>query len=421
MAPAGLLKLAFARTSCYNRSEMRNALCILAIALFLPACGQRHDGLSAKELQSLLFQSVEDGDIEDVKNLLAAGVEVNAKNEDGATALFLAAQQDNLEIAELLISKGADVEVTTERGDTPLHAVQVALKSQNPDRTERRKKIAQLLLANGANINARCNAGETLLHHMVRWREDAELVKFYVSKGANINARNHNGYTPLDMAVDAGCRDIAEAFREEGGEHSDPQRAEVIKAAESGNLWRLKKLVADGTDIMVENSSGNTPLHAAAGGGHKDMVEFLIECGADVNLQRRSYKETALHSAASGNNKDIVELLIARGACVDARDGSGETPLGQAASEGYLEIAQVLTSAGANVNIRDRYGFSPLWRAANRGRLKIAQVLISAGADVNAPDNKGRTPLDMANPKVRQLLLKHGAVSGKELEQSKDE
>jgi len=88
---------------------------------------------------------------------------------------------------------------------------------------------------------------------------------------------------------------------------------------------------------------GLTPLHTAAGRGHKEIVELLITAGADVNA-KGDYGWTPLHKAAAAfeDHKEVVELLIAKGADVNAKDMHGETPLDMT----YGETADLLRKHG---------------------------------------------------------------------------
>ncbi|MEC8893816.1 MAG: ankyrin repeat domain-containing protein, partial [Candidatus Poribacteria bacterium] len=93
------------------------------------------------------------GDIEAVKQQLAKGVDVNAKNKDGASALHAAAIVGQYEVAELLIQKGANVNVSGDDGGTALHAA--AFLGQY--------EFAKLLVQKGADVNARKNDGVTAM------------------------------------------------------------------------------------------------------------------------------------------------------------------------------------------------------------------------------------------------------------------
>ena len=104
-----------------------------------------------------------EGNIEVVKQHIAAGADVNIKDDDGFTALYFAAQEGQKEIAELLIEKGADVNVKLESqtakengmgGATPLRG---AVANGH-------KETAELLIVKGADVNVKEDLGITLLH-----------------------------------------------------------------------------------------------------------------------------------------------------------------------------------------------------------------------------------------------------------------
>ncbi len=70
-----------------------------------------------------------------------------------------------------------------------------------------------------------------------------------------------------------------------------------------------------------------------------------------------------------------------------------------------------------DVNAKSKYETTPLHRAASEGHTEVVKILLKAGAKVNAKNNRGRTPLDYARQKqIKQLLRKHGAKTGKELD-----
>jgi ankyrin repeat protein len=91
--------------------------------------------------------------------------------------------------------------------------------------------------------------------------------------------------------------------------------------------------LAGGADVNAKNVDGWTPLHEAAFGGRKEIVELLISNGADVNAKHDGFGTTPLHRAAYRGHKEIVELLIGKGADVNAKNANGETPIDWAKGE----------------------------------------------------------------------------------------
>ena len=178
------------------------------------------------------------GNIEAVKQHLAAGTDVNAKDFSGGTPLHGAGTK---EVTELLIAAGADVNTKGLGGMTPLHDA-----TQNG-----RKEIVKLLIAEGADVNAKSFFDETPLDYAKRHPEIADLlrkhgsksgaedsihlasklgnieaVKQHLAAGTGVNARMMNGWTALDNAMQTKQKEIADLLRKHGGKTGAELKAE---------------------------------------------------------------------------------------------------------------------------------------------------------------------------------------------------
>jgi len=155
---------------------------------------RKHGGRSGS-----IHGAARDGDIEAINDFLASGTDINAKElRNGWTSLH---QAKTKEIAELLIAKGADVNAKSKLGTTPLHYAA-------------NREITKLLIAKGSNVNARTSAGQTpLLFAVINGRK--ETVEILITKGADVNVKTSDGVTPLDMAKKK--PEIAELLRKHGG------------------------------------------------------------------------------------------------------------------------------------------------------------------------------------------------------------
>ena len=152
---------------------MKHLLLTTIAALLLVGCGESPN--------ELLHQAVIDGNIEAVKQHIAAGADVNAKDENGVTPLHWTETE---EIAELLIAKGADVNAKDDwSGSTPLH----------PTATFGYKEITELLIAKGADVNARTGSGETPLDLAIKYKNTGYVVDFL---------RKHGGKTSEELKAE---------------------------------------------------------------------------------------------------------------------------------------------------------------------------------------------------------------------------
>ena len=126
---------------------------------------------------------------------------------------------------------------------------------------------------------------------------------------------------------------------------------EIIRAAKSGAASRVKELLEqDAALISARDSDGSTPLHCATWKGHQNVVELLLDLGADVNSRNNNdhWGTTPLHAAAHANQRAIAELLIAHGADVHAKNLNGRTPLAETEFHKAKPVANLLKQHGAS-------------------------------------------------------------------------
>ena len=353
----------------------------------------------------------------EIVELLITKTNVNIKNNFDFTPLHMAASQGHKEIAELLIDKSANVNAKSSFGSTPLHG---AVGGPNPN-WKGSKDIVELLIVNGADVNAKEKSnGWTPLHNSVIGRREygkKEIVEKLIANGANVNAEDNRGWTPLKFIYneDTGSEDCAEVLkilRKHGGTMGSKLKDAKVKpnsppiilpnisiqnAVFNGNIEAVKKHLDSGVDVNAKDAQGMAPLHLAAWRGHKEIAEILIAKGADVSTKANtSGGETPLHMAAMEGHKEIAELLIAEGANVNAKNNSGWIPLHDVSFEGHKEIAKLLIDKGSDVNVKGRKMQTALHVSAGRGHQEIVKLLIVAEADVNPKARNGDTPLDRA-------------------------
>ena len=120
---------------------------------------------------------------------------------------------------------------------------------------------------------------------------------------------------------------------------------EIIKAAKSGDIGRVKGLLATDADLVQAcDTDGSTPLHCATWKGHQEIVALLLDAGADVNAQNRNehWGTTPLHAAAHANQAAIAQLLIKHGADINAQDLNGRTPMHHTTFHKAKAVAKLL-------------------------------------------------------------------------------
>jgi ankyrin repeat protein len=335
-----------------------------------------------------LIEAVRNRDGERVRALLqqrGAGIDVNATQGDGATALHWAAHRDDLAIADLLIRAGARVNAANDLGATPLHLAC----------TNRSAPMVERLLAAGANAGAALLNGETVLMACAR-SGDAAAVKAILARGADVDAReNEHHQTALMWATAQRHPEVVRLLLEARADvraraRTYPQTV-VGEQTQRAGREELNYTVLRG---------GATPLLFAARVGDAASAALLLNAGAEAN-DAQPDGVSALVLAAHSGNGGVAALLLEHGADPNAL-GSGYTALHAAILRSDLKLVKALLAHGADPNLRmtrgtpmrrdttdwnlpaTLIGTPPYLLAARFLEAEIMPVLVEGGADARA-------------------------------------
>jgi len=333
--------------------------------------------IEQKILNNKLKEACEKGDLAQVARLLDEGATINFKpfhEERNAIPIILASANGHLEIVKYLILKGADIDA---RGNNGITALMAAIGSSHFD-------IAKFLLDHGADATAVDNDSETTLHKF-RGERSVELIILLIKKGADPNAPDFfMNRTPLHLAASDNQVQAIDTLLSYGStiESRDKNGCTPLHYAAEGNaVASVDMLIDRGAVLDAKDEEGATPLHYAAYRGNVEAMMRLIARGAGINL-RTIKNSSPLHYSAERGTTKAVELLIMKGANLDIKNSASATPLHIAAHYGYTDIVKLLVAKGAQINSKENHGYTVLDVAemSPSPKKEIINLLIKNGA-----------------------------------------
>ncbi|XP_048242529.1 ankyrin repeat domain-containing protein 17-like [Haliotis rufescens] len=314
-----------------------------------------------------LFEASYRGDLEAVKCILAAGLaDVNCRDRDGRTPMMWAARHGHRGVVEFLVSEGADVTLVDGVSNNILHLA--------------------------------CVVG------------DVKAVKFILSRNMLIiNSRGEQNRTPVMVAALCGHGEVVKSLVSEGANVSlvDSIGNNILHLACAGGHARTVKFIlsTDMTDIDSKGEQSLTSVMVAALFGHRDVVELLVNEGADVSLVDDG-GDNILHLACVGGDLNTVKFILSRNMVDINSRGSLVTPVMLAAQKGHTEIVKFLVSEVTDLSLVDDDGDSILHWACVGGDVNMVKFILSRNmVDINSRGSPV-TPVMLAAQKGHTEIVK---------------
>jgi len=333
-----------------------------------------------------------------VRDLERNPARINARNERGETPLHLAARLNHAAIVEALLAKGAEVDARDQpRGRTPLFTW-----LDEDGEAARSIKVPELLFAAGADMYAPCSARSGSNTPLQRLRERLRNAWF-----DDEDADGATLLTAFDLPTSfwrsdkAGERALVDLF----------QQHDAIGLARDGSAKELAALVRRVPKTLAhQDRFGRTPLLLAAFYGRQDVVNVLIERGADPKAVDAS-GGNLLRACAYWNHASLAAALRKKHGLTD--DVFTTVAFGSAA-----QLGSWFDAHPQDLTTKDVFGLSPLHWAVRRGATDRVQMLLTRSADPLAEDTAHRTALDLAasfgDTEACRLLAEAGQKAGAE-------
>ena len=370
-------------------------LCWLPAAFILLLIVQFHNSVAAETPSgSRVVSAVQCRDFSLATRLLENEPDVNAKQNDGMTALHWAVFHDSTEMTERLIAKGADVNIANQYGIHPLSTA-----CENGSAT-----IVKLLLANGADPNTSRDGNEAVLSTACR-TGDSETVSLLIKAGARVAHTDDRNQTALMWAAAEGHVGVIKLLLKHGADLShqlDSGFDAFTFAVRNGHINVVRLLINAGVDVnkaMRTDGSTRSPTHQlsplmlAVENGHFELALELIDAGANPNDDRTGF--APLHALSWVRKPEIGD------------NSRGNPPPRGSGNITSLEFARELVARGADVNLRKKTNggshlrisvkdATPFLCAASTADLAYMKLLLDLGADPSAVTTRKQNALMMS-------------------------
>lgn len=200
--------------------------------------------------------------------LEASTKEINTRDSNGRTALFIAAERNDLPAVNVLLEYGADPNIICPDQGAPLHFAAIA----------RGSCCIAPLLRHGANIEGMTSWRQTALHYVAAYKNDEHPAKMLLEAGANLDSRDLDGITPLQWAVVSNSEKVVKILLGSGANinNVDNSNNTAVRSAITANRHKILSMLVDhGFSLEVPWSRDGTLLHEIANSADVKTMEIM--------------------------------------------------------------------------------------------------------------------------------------------------
>ncbi|NIA15494.1 MAG: hypothetical protein GWP08_15630 [Nitrospiraceae bacterium] len=239
---------------------------------------------------------------------------------------------------------------------------------------------------------------------------DAADVENHIMRGADFDQADEAGYTPLHHAAQNGSVDVLEVLLDYG--------ADTTISCDP-NVFKTPLVIAGengqwAASAILREYGASFSMHHAAAFGDIQAMRDMIAADPNALYEQNASKSTPFHSAARFGQLEAVKYLLECGADATYPDLSGITPYSLAVMLNHPDVVRVLIEAGTNVDQWHKGGETVMHMKARAGDVETVDLLLELGADINGKDMKGRTPLYVAaeadQREFAKFLIERGAL-----------
>ncbi|KAF4345847.1 ankyrin 1 [Fusarium beomiforme] len=383
-----------------------------------------------------VLQAASSSGNEDLMNNLLDKIEAKSeipKDFEWPPVLIYRAANLGLEgFAERILSLGCSPDPGVEwRNSTSIHASPLYLAACHGYTA-----TVRVLLKHGDSLELTTDSWRNPLHKAAL-EGHAETVKAILEESQiNIDYVSDSKFTALYLSVIGGNHTTVKLLLEKGADPNmgipdiytgDDQWTPLVAATDDGFKKCIRLLLDNGANPNLSGPSG-PPLHWAVMRGRVDIVDMLLEAGANPRseLLKTPLLATAVGAGLKEGGLSIFERVLELNLDVNAQDNQGNTALDFAIlsldDDENDEISdhdrerhrafKILLDRGANPNSNADDRWTPLQRAIEKKQYQMVEMLLQAGADPNATSLKNRQPplhSALRQPKIVRLLLRSGA------------
>ena len=346
------------------------------IVIFCTTWGQSF--IQAQNKDKALQRAVRFNDTEKIRKLIKEGANVNYQDENKATTLMWALYRNDLSTFKFLVDQNADLK---EKGFIWVNE-------------------------ETGSYYGNLNAIAVSLNDLEKLKYLIEDCKIPVDdREFNPTDQKENGWTALQWAVYLGNKEIiAYLIQKKANLNIYDGSTPLISAISRGHFDVVQLLIESGADLMQKDSKGFLPHHHAMFKSSLETLTLLKEKGVDIFTQLPSGL-SPLAFAVQNNYYKLARFYINLGVDPNTSTAKKLYPLQWAAKNGYDALAKKMINNGAVIDVKDDYGLTPLMYAAYNNQAQIAKLLLEHKADSKLQSQGQKTALDYAKERKADRVI----------------